>query len=255
MPEHTLEQAPNRRILAIAAVSLLLIGAVGSASLMRGTAAAVTPEDAPKNTITVRGIGRVTMKPDTAVFSVGIEATAPKAGAAMDDASTQMAAIIAALKKLGIADADLTTTQISLNPTYDYKEGDSKPIPAGYSATQTLSVKARALDKAGSLIDASVDASANQVGGISFTVDDPTQATGQARTAAVEDARKRAEALAKATGVTLGAVTSITETGGNVPPPIPYARDSYAAAAPEQTPVQAGTTELTVEVDVVFAIG
>jgi len=253
MPEHALDQAPNPRILAVAAVGLLLIGAVGSAALTRGTAAAAEPEDAPKNSITVHGTGRITMKPDTATFSIGIEATARRAGAAMDEASSKMAAIIAALTKQGVAEADLTTTQISLNATYDYNSGKSRPTLTGYSATQTLSVKARALAKAGSLIDVSVDAGANQVGGIEFSVDDPTDATDQARTAAVEDARRRAEALAKAAGVNLGAVISITENGANVPPPIPYGYARDAAAA--ETPVQPGTTELTVEVDVVFAIG
>ncbi len=253
MREHALDQAPNHRILAVAAVGLLLIGAVGSAALSRGTAAAAAPEDAPKQSITVHGTGRITMKPDTATFSVGIEATARRAGAAMEEASSKMAAIIAALKKEGVADDDLTTTQLSLNPTYDYDSGKSSPTLTGYSATQSLSVKSRALGKAGSLIDASVDAGANQVAGIAFSVDDPTDATDKARTAAVDDARRRAEALAKAAGVNLGRVTSISETGGNVPPPIFYGRDA-AAAAPE-TPIQPGTTELTVEVDVVFAIG
>ena len=219
--------------------------------MTRNVVAAAEP-DAAEHSISVHGTGRVTMKPDTATFSVGIEATAKKAGAAMDEASTKMAAIIAALKKAGVADADLTTTQISLNPTYDYNNGNSKPILTGYSATQTLNVKARALGTAGSLIDASVDAGANNVGGISFTVDDPTEATDKARTAAVEDARRKAEALAKAAGITLGKVIRITETGGNMPPPIFYERGAADAAA---TPVQPGTTELSVDVQVEFAIG
>jgi uncharacterized protein YggE len=239
-------------VVAVAAVGLLLIGAVASAALGRGVVAAAEPDDAATPSITVRGTGRVVMKPDTAMFSVGIEATAKRAGAAMDEASAKMAAIIERLRSDGVADADLTTTQISLTPTYDYGSGTTKPTLTGYSATQTLNVNARAIAEAGALIDASVDAGANQVGGIAFSVDDPADATDEARTAAVEDARRKADALARAAGVTLGTVIAISETGGEPPKPIFSERAVDSAGA---TPVQPGTTELSVDVEVSFAIG
>jgi len=163
-----------------------------------------------------------------------------------------MTKVIAAIKKLGIADADLVTQSVSLNPTYDYSNGAS-PRLTGYSATQSLSVKVRDLTKVGDVIDAAVAAGANQVGGVSFSVADPAAATEQARTAAVADAKKRAETLAQAAGVTLGSPISITETSAPTPTPIYYGTDAAGAPA-VKTPVEVGTTDVTVQVQVVYSI-
>jgi uncharacterized protein YggE len=256
MREPAIDRPVIARTIGIAVIGVALVAALGVASGGRATVAAATPPDgAAEHSITVHGSGRITIKPDTATFSVGIDATANKAGAAMDQASAKMAAIIAALKAKGVADADRQTTQISLNPTYDYNNGNDRPRLTGYQASQSLSVKVRRIEDAGNLIDAAVDAGANQVGGISFTVDDPSSATDQARTAAVADARHRAEALARAAGVTLGAPINIIENGGTPPQPIYFGSALPAPAADRATPVDPGTTELSVEVDVVFAIG
>ena len=185
--------------------------------------AAASPAGTTEHSISVHGTGRITIKPDTATFSVGIDAQANKAKAAMDQASARMTAIIAALKAGGVADADRQTSQISLSPTYDYNNGN-RPVLTGYTASQTLTVKVRAINNTGDLIDAAVGAGANNVGGISFSVDDPAAAMDQARTAAVADARHRAEALAQAAGITLGAPISIVENGGTPPPPISSTR-------------------------------
>jgi uncharacterized protein YggE len=165
-----------------------------------------------------------------------------------------MTKVIAAVKAKGIADADLTTQWISLQPQYDYASGSSAPRVTGYMASQSLSVKVRHIDQAGAIIDAAVAAGATQVSGISFSVADPTAATGQARTAAVADARQHAIALAQAAGVSLGAVISITEVASPNPTPIPYAGADLAAPS-VKTPVQVGTTEVEVIVQVTYGIG
>jgi uncharacterized protein YggE len=218
-----------------------------------GGHALAAPSDSPSTTgITVTGSGKVSIAPDLATISVGVStvnATAAKAQAA---ASTAMSRIIAALKKVGIADADLATRSISLYPQYDSGSSGGAPRVTGYQAGQTLSVKVRHVEQAGAVIDAAVAAGANQLGGISFSVADPAAAADQARQLAVADARKRAQVLAQAAGVTLGDVLTITETSAPQPNPQPYLDAAALRAA--GTPVQVGTTDETVQVQVTFAI-
>ena len=244
--------AVRTAIVAAAAVLAILVGIptlVGGLSQAPLTAAA---SDEPTHGITVQGTGTVTIKPDLATLSVGVTTQASKAAQAQSAASAAMTKVIAAIKKLGIADADLVTQSVSLNPTYDYSNGAS-PRLTGYSATQSLSVKVRDLTKVGDVIDAAVAAGANQVGGVSFSVADPAAATEQARKAAVADAKKRAETLAQAAGVTLGSPISITETSAPTPTPIYYGTDAAGAPA-VKTPVEVGTTDVTVQVQVVYSI-
>ena len=203
--------------------------------------------------ITVEGSGIVTVTPDEAQISLGVQTQDASAAQAQSEASAAMAKIIGAVKALGVVDADLATQWVSLQPQVDY--GTLGKIPSkvtGYQATQSLQVTVRQLDKTGAIIDAAVAAGANQVGGVSFSLADPSAATAQARTAAVADAKQRAQALAQAAGVILGAPLAITEL--SAPGPIPF-----AAAAPAtggaSTPIQPGTTQVEVDVQATFAIG
>lgn len=206
--------------------------------------------------ITVVGTGKVTLKPDLATIVVGVQAQATTAAKAQSQASAATAKIIAAVKGQGVADADITSQWISLQPQYDYSaNGAAPPRVTGYLANQSLAVKVRQIDKAGPVIDAAVGAGANQVGGISFSVADPTGATAQARTAAMADAKQRAQSLAQGAGISLGAVVAVSEVASPSPTPIPYAAAVPAAGDISKTPVQVGTTEVEVDVQVTFAIG
>lgn len=204
--------------------------------------------------ITVQGTGSITISPDLATVSVGVQAQASRAAQAQSQASAVMNKIIAAVKQGGIADADLTTQWISLQPLYDYSPtGSVPPRVIGYQASQSLSIKVRQIATTGAVIDAAVGAGATQVNGISFTVADPTSATAQARSAAVADARQHAASLAQAAGVALGTLVSMSEVVTPAPTPIPYA--AGLAAPDAKTPVQVGTTEIVVMVEATFAIG
>jgi uncharacterized protein len=204
--------------------------------------------------ISVQGTGIVTVTPDQATLSVGVQQQAATASAAQQAASAAMNKIIAAVKAVGVADADLATQWISLQPRYDNgPTGNLPPKVSGYQANQSLQVTVRHLDKTGAVIDAAVSAGANQVGGVSFSLGDPSAATAQARAAAVADARQRARALAQAAGVTLGAPVWINEV--SAPSPIPFAAAAPAAGMAASTPIQAGTTQVEVDVQVTFAIG
>ncbi|HEY8870567.1 MAG TPA: SIMPL domain-containing protein [Candidatus Limnocylindrales bacterium] len=241
-------------VLAIVAVIPLLTSwrPVGQAS------AAPTASDAtgPTKGITVEGVGRVTVSPDLAAITAGVQADGSTAAAAQSRASAAMAKIIAAEKALGVVDKDLATQWVALQPQYQYSQsGSTPPKVIGYQASQTLSIKVRHLEKAGGVIDAAVGAGANQIGGISFSVSDATAASAQARTAAVTDARARAQALASAASVTLGSAIAISEVTSPAPTPIPYADTSKAAGVSAPTPIQPGTTDVEVVVQITFATG
>ncbi|MEP7379931.1 MAG: SIMPL domain-containing protein, partial [Chloroflexota bacterium] len=203
-----------------------------------------------EHTISVSGTGKVVLTPDVADVSLGVTVQKDKASTARDEAGRVMAAVIAALHGLGIADADIKTTQLYVSPMYNY--GNSQSI-SGYQMSNIVSVHVRDLTKLADVIDQSVAAGATDVQGVSFDVADRAAAEQDARTAAVKDARAHADTLAAAAGVTITGVQSIAETT-STPWPWPgrgFAND--AAGAP--TPIQPGSAELSIDVSVVYIIG
>lgn len=239
--------------LAVAALASPALGGRNGTSGAGGTAGALlaASTDSPAPAINVHGEGTVTLVPDMATVVLGVDARSSSAKSAQSAASTAMSGVIAAVKKHGIAAADMATLSISLGPVYDYS-GNS-PKLTGYQASQSLQVKVRNLGDTGSLIDDAVAAGATQIQGVSLSVADPSAATAQARAAAVADAKAKADALAKAAGVTLGSPLSITETSSPSPVPMPY-----AASAPLDkggaTQVVPGSFDVTVDVDISYAI-
>ena len=245
--------------MAIASVGVLTIGLLGLWAIHApGAAAQVittggTGTSAASSGITVEGQGIVTVVPDEATLSVGVESRAATASAAQADASAAMTKVIAAVKAQGVADADLVTQQVSLQPQIDNgPTGNGPSRVTGYIADQTLGVTVRVLDHTGAIIDAAVAAGANSVGGPSFSLADPSKATTQARTLAITDARQRAQTLAQAAGVSLEAPIVITEQSAPTPVPFAAAAPSAGGAA---TPIQAGTSQVEVDVTVTYAIG
>ena len=247
---------PRTRILAIgiAATALLAIASAPSFT-PRGTLAA--DATAPEHTISVSGTGRVILAPDVADLRLGVSIQRTTVKAARADAATAMTAVIAALKNAGIADKDIQTSAISLQPQYDYSNNSSQPRLTGYFFSNSVAATIRDLDKLGDAIDGALAAGATTLDSVSFRVDDQTKAESQARAAAMADARKKADALASAAGVTISGVSSISETIAPTPYPIMYgATDAAGAAAPKSvaTPVQVGTNEVDVTVAVTYRI-
>jgi uncharacterized protein YggE len=237
---------------------LAIGGAVGVLAAAAG-APALTPRNtlavdstSPEHTITVTGTGRVILAPDVADLQLGVSVTRPTAAEARAVAADAMTKVVAAIKKAGIADKDIQTSTLSLQPVYDYSQNGNGKL-TGFQLTNAVSVTLHDITKVGDLVDDGVAAGATSVDGVNFRVDDPTSAESQARTAAVADARAKANALATAAGTSISGVSAITETSSPVPTPIPY-----AAAAPAKdamsTPVQPGTTEIDVMVTVVYRI-
>lgn len=205
------------------------------------------------DTFSVTGEGKVTMIPDIAVVSVGVAAQGATVSQVQQQLNSKMNAISNAIKRLGIDDKDIKTTNYNISPTYDYTNPTQRVT--GYQANSTLTIKVRKIDSANSVVDAATANGANQVGGISFDVDDKTNAENQAREQAVADAKSKAEAAAKAAGFTLGRIINYSEGGGATPRPIMMDKASLPMAgggAPTQ--VEPGSSELSVTVNLSYEI-
>lgn len=210
-------------------------------------------QDTAPATITVTGEGQVAAAPDLATISLGVTTQGKTAGEAMDANSAALAAVVTRLKAAGIEDRDVQTSNLSLNPNWQQNDGTQAPVIVGYVATNVLTVRVRALEKLGTVLDSAITDGANTLNGISFGLDNPEPELDKARVEAVKAAKARAELLVGAAGVTLGRVVSISEAGGYVPPmPMPmYRMEADMAAA---VPVEGGEVGLIASVTVVFEI-
>ncbi|MBX3201624.1 MAG: SIMPL domain-containing protein [Labilithrix sp.] len=232
--------------------------------------------DAHTNVVVVVGKGEVSRKPDIARTTMGISVTAPTVAEASRLANQQMASLIAAIKKEGIADKDVQTANYSINferlePPQVFappvvappgKPGAAAPAPAPiapparagqYRISNTVRVTVRDIDKAGKLLDAAVAAGANEVWGISFEIDKPEALEAEARDKAAADARTRAEALARTHGRTLGDVVSVSESVSGGGRPMPQMAKS-AEMASFDTPVVPGEIAVSAQLEVVYRL-
>jgi uncharacterized protein YggE len=244
------------RWLAVGLAAGLLVAGLASPlfSAPRILAANPTPTS-NEHTISVSGTGEVTLSPDTADLRLGVNVTATSVKAARATAAKSMTAVIAALKALGIADKDIKTSWVSLQPTYDYQSGTNPPRVTGYTFANSVNVTIHDLDKVGDAIDNSLAAGATSLDGISFRVADEAAAEAQAREAAMTDAKAKAQVLATAAGVSISGVASINETVSPIPYPVYYGSMGAPASKDVATPVQPGTSDVTISVTVVYLIG
>ena len=204
-------------------------------------------------TIVVSGTGRVAVDPDVADLRLGVAISRPTVAAARAAAAEAMTAILAAVTDAGVAKRDVCTTVLSVQPRYDYRDGQA-PALAGYDLANVVEVTVRDLSALGAVVDGALTAGATSLDGLTFRVDDPREAEHGARTAAVVEARARAEVLAAASGVTISGVSDIVE--GGQPPTWPQPKATrMLMAADAGTPIEGGTTEITVTVTVTFRIG
>jgi uncharacterized protein len=203
-------------------------------------------------TIVVSGTGRIAVEPDVAELRLGVAVSRPTVEAARSAAADAMSAILAAVRAAGVASRDVRTTLLSVQPRYDYRDGKA-PTLVGYDLNNIVEVTARDLGKLGAVVDGALSAGATSLDGLSFRVNDPREAERAARTAAVEEARRRADVLAEAAGVRIAGVADIVEGG-----PLPTWPQPKAArmleAADSGTAIEAGTTEISVTVTVTFRI-
>jgi len=233
---------------------LLVVSGAAAAILIGGSALAQTGQPAIAGTrLDITAEGAVNRTPDLALVSAGVVTQAPSANTAMRDNAARMAATIAALKRAGVADRDIQTAAISLNPQYRY--ADNKPPEiTGYQASNQVSVRFRDIKKAGSILDALVAEGANQINGPSFLVEKQEAALDEARLAAIKIARARADLYAQAAGLHVKRIISISEGQGYAPPPPPMPLAMARMEKAADTAIEPGEQKLSVNVSVSFEL-
>jgi hypothetical protein len=210
------------------------------------------PTWADPRTISTSGHGEVRAVPDMAEVRAGVTITAPTAAQALAANSSRMQSVFVALRKMGVPEKNIQTTNFFVSPQYSNGEGNTARRLTGYQVSNDVTVRLEDIGKVGSALDALVAAGANQMNGISFSIQNPGPVLEKARAEAVADARTRAETYAKAAGVNLGTILSISEGGGEAPRPVMY-RMAAAMAAPP-TPVAAGEQTVSADVAMVWEI-
>jgi len=215
------------------------------------TAATTPAASANSPTINVAGHGDVEGTPDVMTVTMGVQTSDPSAQAALQRNNEHAAALIAALKKQGVAAKDIQTVDLNVSPNFD-----KNFHVTGYSASNTVSAKLRDLSKAGEVIDAAALTAGEDVRlqGVSFSIDNTSALVAQARADAIKDALAQGKQLAGAAGVKLGSIRTIDDTGTQVPQPQAF---GYSGALREQAanvPVEPGSQQLSVDVVVVFDI-
>ncbi len=254
---------PNWRENPTASLFVALLGVAGAALLIAQTRNTIAEydqigrPDTVRDTITIDGEGKVSGAPDVAQFSVGYRSEGRDISTVQTENTRKVNAILAEMKKLGIPDKDLQTTNYSIQPEYDWNNGRQQF--RAYVVNQTVTVKVRDFSKLDAAVGKIGQLDANQFYGLDFTLDDPAKMKQEARKKALEDARRKAEELADALGIRLGRVVTYSEGGGGYPVPMYYkaeARD-MAVSAPAAAPmpeIQAGELDIRSNVSVTFEV-
>lgn len=202
----------------------------------------------------VSATGKTTRVPDIATIRAGVVTQSATAAAALADNAKRMAGVLAALKAAGVQPRDIATSNVSLQPQYRY-ENNQPPVITGYQASNNVSIRFRDVAKSGAILDALVAQGANQIDGPSLSLDQPDAALDEARVDAVKRARARAELYAKAAGLTVVRIVSISESGemaGSRPPIVYMAR--MEAVPKADTTIAPGETDVTASVSVRFLL-
>jgi uncharacterized protein YggE len=240
----------------------LPIAALATAFLMAPLAAPATAQPAREEgrviegtVLTLNAEGAVTAAPDMAVVNLGVMTEGATADAAMRANAQRMNALTQVLRRAGIAERDIQTSGLSVNPQYAYNN-NQPPRITGYQANNQVTVRVRDLNSLGRVLDDAIAAGGNTLNGVSFGLQDPDTALNAARQDAVREALQRAQLYADAAGLRVHRIVSISEGGGYAPPPyypMPMAaRMESDAAAP--TPVAPGELETRVNLSLVIEL-
>lgn len=233
--------------------SLVALTAVPVAAQAQPTAVAVQPISGTR--LDVVATGEVNRVPDLAIISAGVVTRAQTASQAISQNAQQMQRVVAALRRAGVAERDIQTSSINLNPEYRYVE-NQPPVLTGYQASNQVNVRFRNIGESGEILDALVAQGANQINGPTLTIDKPEAALDEARRAAIDVARQRAQLYAQATGKRVGRILAISESpGAGRPYPMPMAEFAQrGAAADASTKIVPGEQTLSVTLSVTFEL-
>ncbi|CAN5346916.1 SIMPL domain-containing protein [soil metagenome] len=241
-----------------------LMRATALAAVLAASAISAQAQTAPSGaadaqfratTLNLSAYGEIKIAPDMAMISIAVQTEAKTAGEATRLNATRMTEVMAVLRRQGIADKDIQTAGLSLNPQYTYAP-NQKPKVTGYQATNQLSVRVIDLARLGAILDATVAAGINEIQGVSLGLQQPLAAENAARRKAVTAVQAKADLYAGATGLRIVRLVNLSENGGYAPaPPMPMAQArSFAAAAPE-TPIAGGELTVRMDLSAMFELG
>lgn len=234
-------------------VAALLVGAASIPAAAEAQQASITQTIAGTR-LDVNATGEVTRVPDVAIIAAGVVSRSPTASAALQETAARIDRVLAALKRAGVADRDVQTSNVNLNAEYRYPENQA-PQLVGYTATNSVTIRFRDIRSTGKILDALVNQGANQISGPSLVVDKPEAALDDARAKAIAIGRERAELYARSLGMRVVRLVSVAESGGSYPPPPPmpmYARAEAAQAA--DTRIVPGEQKLQVNLAMTFEL-
>lgn len=235
---------------AIAAVALVVVFTRQPASAAGG---AQCGGGVPQ--LTVRGTGSANGRPDSLQFQAQVSITAASAQSALAQDNQTTASVVSAVEAAGVRAKDVETTDLTIDPTYEFVHGQD--VITGYGVTNSISVTVTRLSAAGSVIDAATGAGGNAVSvdSLSFARIDPRTLENRARSDAVHQAVTHAAAMARAAGQRLGALCSLTDQSGLTPSPMPLQfGDRSAAANGSSVPLEGGTQQAGAQVTLVYEL-
>lgn len=206
------------------------------------TALAPMSAYAAEKIVTVTGESMIAVAPDTAAIRIGVTSQGKTAREASEANAKRMTSVLAAIKDSGIADRDVQTSRLSLQPQYDpNKSGTARLL--GFQVTNQVTIKIHDIDKLPTILDRAIAAGANEMSGIEFIVSEQSKLLDQARDDAIADARRKAELYARAAGAKLGHVLSIIEEGSSPPPrPMQAMRSGAVPVAPGEQMLRASVS-------------
>jgi len=217
------------------------------------TALPAAAKDKQQRTISLTGTGTVTAPADTAQISTGVITEADTARQALDKNTAAMAKVVTELKAQGIEPKDIQTTNFSVRPRFQRSKDGKPPKIIGYRVTNSVTIIVRDLKQLGAILDKVVTQGSNQIGGITFSVDDPTKLEDEARKRAMRDGIRKAKLYAVAAGADLGKVVTIQE-GFIAGPPRPMAARAVLEAKAADVPIEPGEQTLRAQVNVTWEL-
>lgn len=250
-------------VLAIAGLIALVTGISLTGCAVRTEAQGQIPSSIDVNMnnqqkgIWVSGQGKVPATPDTAILTLGVSAQATSVAQAQSQAAAAMDQVKNALTGNGVAEKDIQTQNFSIQQVTRYDKDKQEEVVIGYQVSNMVVAKIRTIEKAGAIIDAVAAAGGDltRINGMSFTVDNPKAYYDQAREQAMNDAKAKAEQIARLAGVTLGLPTYISDVSYQVPSPLPvYSRVDSAAGSAPTTSISPGQMDITLTVQVAYVI-
>ena len=231
---------------------LIIASALAITACNSGGPTYITADKAPVAHIQVSATGKVNMAPDMATVSAGVVTQGKTAREAMFGNATKMTRAFEELEAAGIEKKHITTSQLSLQPKYNYQNRQSPKIDS-YEARNTVSAKTYDLDNVGAMLDALVKAGVNNINSVQFSIKDSKSARDKAREDAIREAREKAESMASAAGVKLGKLKSLSEGGGNFNPR-PTVFNGVSESRQASTPISAGEQQINVTVNMTYDI-